>query len=355
MSDNSSAQRWGTLLLLGLAALFPGLLIVEYGLFGRPTPNSWSISLVSSPNAALPEPPPIYRRLPADTRTVLTVRPRALLDSPLARKHGLDRMLRDVVWNGFRLGDLDTVVIAFPDQADMERAFLVFEGDLHPTEVRRRLREQYPNARSSTEGSVEVLEWNTEPEEYLGLKLAGDWRIAVVDDRTCLLTLGDPKAIAESLNPKRPAMSRELAAALAERTAEEHVALVMLPTFMKAMRKKMDLNPLFQLYPQLSQETYNPPSDMEASLTGCVRISGWLRATDQVEGELQSLSERQADAEKFRDNLKYSLNVLRKASSVQLEGVPGVGGMLSEIEGFYRGLEVVSEGKKTILRRKKAP
>jgi hypothetical protein len=190
-----------------------------------------------------------------------------------------------------------------PDQEDLERAFVVVDGKIDAAALEQRLREANPARGRYPEGSVNVLELDVPKERYLGVGLSGHWLFAPLDGRTCLICLGDRKTLAASLNPKKGPLPVELAAALAERNPREQAAIVMLPPFMKSLRKKMDLNPLLQAFPHLQNETYNPPSYLVETVTGCLRISASFTLSDRVEGELRSVSERETDAEKFRQNL----------------------------------------------------
>lgn len=351
MPVSRQALRHGALLLLALAGAYPFLLALHGVLFSyspRTARAALAGRIAPAPKPApRPEPPAVYRWLPPDTRTVVTLRPRQAFDSPLAVKHTMDR-LRDSVFYGFRLGDVDTVVIGLPDQENLDRAFVVVEGIINAADLEQRLRARNPGLVRHAEGGVTVLEMPDPPERLLGIGVGGRVFLAPLDNRTCLISLGDRETLTARLNPTQP-LPAELAAALAERSTQEQASLVMLPPFMQSLRQKLDLNPVLQWFPHLRNEAFDPPEKAKDNLTGLLQISAWLTVTDHFDGEMRSVSEREADAEKFRKNLEYSLSMVRKAAQGQM----GVGGV-AEMDAFLRSLEVVSEGKVTVVRKKVA-
>lgn len=248
---------------------------------------------LSSARAADP-----HRYIPADARMLISVQFRQLLEAPLVDRDRpvkirdllkRDPDLLDII--GVKpLEDITTMLVALPTVGEVRKLFVVLQGKFNAPRIHAAIarihRETFKEHRA---GGVTYHQFK-EPARTIGrITTPTDVFLAVPDETTCLISVGDQADLERALTDKKGSTPADLRALLEKNDKDNVISFALLPELK---------GPLAELEP------------VRKAFGLMVNLRGSIRIDEEVTGRFVTTSATEKAAEQLEDILRGGLNTI---------------------------------------------
>jgi hypothetical protein len=301
--------------------------------------------LLSSPARAAE----LDRYLPADSEVVINLNVRQLLDSPLAKAHGLrharavlkdadqvDDILKELGFDPFK--DLDRVIVAGPGGTDKDRGLLIAHGRFDRAKFRAK-------AQEAARDHEDVLKIHKVPDGAGGRRevyevilpeqgdLPGSLFVALADDTTLLASPGKDyvvDALKQAAGGKAALKDKDFQGLLESVDDRQSLSIAAVGT---ALKKSIE----------------QAPGGMLAGLEKFTAVAGGLTLGEDIKIEVTFATRDAADAKDLRDTVDRGLKLALAGLAVLGQNSEAGPGLELALD-LVKGLKVTARGKTVTIK-----
>ncbi len=241
----------------------------------------------------------LHSYLPGDAKVVMLVNARLLLDSPLLVDRDKTITYKTLLEARFKtpqvlgikpLEHINTALVALPSAGEVRKVFVVLKGKFDPAAIRQTVVQSFKDSvKDHGSGPQAFQEFRIPVESFQGIRTPAEVFLAVPDETTCLISLGDKDDLAGALAQKNKGTPAELRQLLEKNHKEAAVSGAMLSELAGPFAKWKDIRRAFGLFQG---------------------VHGWMRMEEEPHGQTVLVCPTPESARELSDLLQKGLNGL---------------------------------------------
>jgi hypothetical protein len=198
-----------------------------------------------------------HASIPGDAKVVVQLNVRQLLEAPLTDgdkpatlKAILDEKYKDVqLLDVIPFKQITTAVVALPTLGETKKIFAVLHGKFDPPGLRKEVARRFKDSvKEHGAGATAFQEFRIPVEKFQGIATPDEACLAVLDETTCLISLGSKADMVNALAGKNAGTPAVLRALLAKNDKEAEVSYALVNELGGPFANWKDIRRAFELF-----------------------------------------------------------------------------------------------------------